>query len=69
MLSGRMSRHVRALALPPVGLAKGASLWLTPILAGAQPSDSAPLQLEGKIPLGGVTAREPAAIWLFRPIP
>jgi hypothetical protein len=35
----------------------GASLWLAPILALAQPSDTAPLQLEAKIPLGSVRGR------------
>jgi DNA-binding beta-propeller fold protein YncE len=51
-----MSRYVRILAVP-VGLTIGANLWLAPILARAQPSDSAPLQLEAKVPLGSVRGR------------
>jgi hypothetical protein len=56
MLNCRMSRYVGTLA-GAMGLAMGASLWLAPIIALAQPSASAPLQLEAKIPLGSVRGR------------
>ncbi len=45
----------RALALW-AGTALAAVLWVAPIRLVAQPSD-APLQLEGKIPLGAVRGR------------
>src|SRR5258708_7948417 len=53
---GAMSRPVRVLAAP-LGLVLGLNFWVAPLRAVAQPNDSAPLQLEGKIALGSVRGR------------
>jgi hypothetical protein len=51
-----IQRYACVLAVP-LGLAIGSSCWMAPILAVAQPNDAAPLQPEGKIPLGSVRGR------------
>src|ERR1700736_3233208 len=57
MLNGLRSALPGFLRVPAVRIGLAIGLSLAPMLAVAQQNDAAPLQLEGKIPLGAVRGR------------